>query len=561
MNKCLVVSKPSKNDNIDEDMEDVSFMFRHKVPFSLKFFIKDLEISKRDFFTLFLILNSLVFLILGQIGLELLIMDTARPHGEYFEWAGIFFGILFGLIISIFFVDYIKNPLSFIKYVLTFSLIITFIQLLLFLLGLYVILNLFFFINTFFIIIALILNGKLILLKTTILERASIWSFLFILSFLVIAIVFSTLIFNIMIIFPVSFIIFTVIILHTTEYKDIIIFQKPKKYEKSSVNVDLIKYYMFFSFFGLTAGLASPIEGSLEIFASSLGGNIALVFIIIILFSIIASFLIGIIFDYFGRIGALSYVIFAIGFANYIHLFHFRAQDLTFAGVFAAYIALVMCVPLLIGDSTTRDKYGKTLSFSYLLIGLGILFGMYLRISIPILILNIILAENVISGTIFMSCMFCLIFLLNMRETLPSKEQEWKNFLIHMYVIHDSGILLYEHSFIKEKHESGEKAVPSDLKAGGIIGIKNILKEIVRGEKEVRTIDHGDRILILKMSGSVVFALVIKEKSIVIRKKLELFIEDFNKGYKDFTNDISMTGIDMRIFKPIKLLARKHFGK
>ena len=91
--------------------------------------------------------------------------------------------------------------------------------------------------------------------------------------------------------------------------------------------------------------------------------------------------------------------------------------------------------------------------------------------------------------------------------------------------------------------------------------LKNILKEIIRGEKEVRTIDHGDRILMLKMSGKVVFALVVKEKSIVIRNKLELLIEDFDKGYKDFTKDITMSGVDMRIFKPIKLLARKHFGK
>ncbi|MFX1337706.1 MAG: hypothetical protein ACFFDK_03770 [Promethearchaeota archaeon] len=546
-----------------EDKNDLSSLFRHKIPFGLRLFIRDIDISRRDFFIMLLILNSLIFLLLGQIGLNLMIIGTERADREYFAFAAIFFGLLIGLIISIFVVDWIKNPLHFIKYVLLFSLITTFMQFAFVLFKLYMILNLSFVLNVFLITVALMVNGKIILFKTNILERARVWSYLFILSFLVIAIVLSTLIFNFMIVFPIGFIIISIMFLHYNEKKINIFFHRAKIYEKERINLDLFKYYLFFSFFSLTAGLATPTEGSLELLIHTMGGNIALIFIIIILFAMMASLLIGVIFDYFGRIGALSYVILALGFANYIHTFQFGTEDFPYAVVFSAYIALIMCVPLLIGDSTTRDKYGKTMSFSYLLIGFGILLGLYLRISIPLFILNIILAENVISGTIFMFCMFCLIFLLNMRETLPYKEQEWKNYLIHMYIIHNSGILLYEHSFVKEKDEFGEKNVSSDLKAGGIIGVKNILKEIVRGNKEIRTIDHGDRILILKTNSTekVVFALVVREKSVVIRRKLELLIEDFDKSYKEFTNDISISGVDMRLFKPIKLLAIKHFGK
>ncbi|TFG26590.1 MAG: hypothetical protein EU532_09415 [Promethearchaeota archaeon] len=556
----------SDSDKIDDDGEDIGEilkLLRRKISFGSKFFTKDIEISRKDFLILFLILNSLIFLLIGQIGLDLMIMSTSRFGNDQFAWASIFNGLLIGLIVSVFIVDYIRRPLFFIKYVLIFSFLTTFIQISLILFQLYLILNILFFINVFFITIALMVNGKHFLYKTNILERARIWSYLFMFSFIVIAIVFSILFFNYMIIIPVSFILITIFFLNLKKNKDTIIFHKPKKYDKKHINYDLIKYYLFFSFFGLTAGLATPTEGSLAIFYSTLGGNIALIFVIIIIFAIIASLLIGIIFDYFGRIGALSYAIFAIGLANYIHTYQSETQDLPLAVVFSAYIALIMCVPLLIGDSTTRDRYGKSLSFSYLLIGIGILLGLYLRISIPIIILNVILAENVISGTIFMACMICLVFLLNMRETLPSKEQEWKKFLIHMYIIHDSGILLYEHNFNKEYKEGDSRNVSADLKAGGIIGVKNILKEIIRGEKEIRTIDHGDRILMLKMNntGKIVFALVVTEKSIVIRKKLELLIEDFDKGYKDFTNELTVGGVDMRIFKPIKLLARKHFGK
>jgi type IV secretory pathway VirB2 component (pilin) len=334
--------------------------------------------------------------------------------------------------------------------------------------------------------------------------------------------------------------------------------QKARKSIEKSYNIDLIKYYVFFAFFSLTAGLATPTERFLNVITQTLSGNVAFIFVIIIIFSIIASLLIGIIFDYFGRIGALSYIILALAFATYIHSFHYENIDLPLVVIYTVYLAVIMCVPLLIGDSTTRDKYGKTISFSYIIIGMGILIGLYLRISIPFIILNVFLAENVISGTILMSCIVCFIFLINMRESLPKIEQEWSNYLIHMYIIHDSGILLYEHSFITEQEN-----ISADLKAGGIIGVKNILKEIIRGEKEVRTIDHGDRKLILKFndSGRVIFTLVVKQELIVLRKKLDLLIEDFDKNYGQFTDDISLTGIDMRIFKPIKYLARKYFGR
>ena len=80
------MSGPSKIDNIDEDIEDISSLFGHKIPFTLRFFIRDLEISKRDFFTLFVILISLVFLLIGQIGLDLMIIGPANANKEYLAW-------------------------------------------------------------------------------------------------------------------------------------------------------------------------------------------------------------------------------------------------------------------------------------------------------------------------------------------------------------------------------------------------------------------------------------------------------------------------------------------
>jgi len=556
------MSKSESLSGSDEGDDSVNTYSIHRVPLSLSFFKKDVEISKRDFLLLFFILNSLIFLLIGQIGLDLIILESSGFQTDYFALASIVNGALLGLLLSIFTVERIRNPLHLIQFILIISLSATIVQIYLIFLEFHLILDILFFFNVLLITYALMINGKLFLLKTTILERARVWSYLFVFSLVVIAIVFSSLFYNLIIIIPISFIIITIIFLNSKKHKDEIFFYVDKQSMEKERNIDLLKYYFFFFFFSLTVGLATPREGSLEILSSTLGGNLALIFLIIIIFGIMASLLIGMFFDYFVRIGALSYIIFAIAVANYIHSFQLGIQDLPLAIIFSVYIALIMCVPLLIGDSTTRDNYGKTMSFSYLLIGLGVLIGMILMISIPNIIDNNILADNLITGTIFMACIFCFIFLLNMRETLPSKEQEWKKFLIHMYIIHNSGILLYEHRFIKESPDTKKKDVSADLKAGGIIGVKNILKEIVRGEKEIRTIDHGDRLLILKLNstGNVVFALVVKDESIVIRKKLDSIMEEFDKSYSQFTDDVNLGGLDMRIFNPIKFLARKYFG-
>ena len=69
------MSNLEKNSNAEEDIEESHLFYRRMIPFGFKFFVKDIEISKRDFLTLFLILNSLVFLLIGQIGLDLMILS------------------------------------------------------------------------------------------------------------------------------------------------------------------------------------------------------------------------------------------------------------------------------------------------------------------------------------------------------------------------------------------------------------------------------------------------------------------------------------------------------
>ena len=144
-----------------------------------------------------------------------------------------------------------------------------------------------------------------------------------------------------------------------------------------------------------------------------------------------------------------------------------------------------------------------------------------------------------------------------MQETLPGREQDWKESLIHLYIVHHSGMLLYEYAFIRDV----EKSSP-DLISGGIVGLISLLKEIVRGEKQVKTIDHEDRKIMFKSNEqkNVYFALVVEEDLLTFINKLDGLIKDFDLRYRDVVREISESGVDQDDFLDLKYYVRKYFG-
>lgn len=552
------MSDSNKNFENTDNIKETSRYYHYKRPFKkLNFFIKDIDISKRDFLLIFLMINSLVFLLLFQIGIignmEQMLENRQMHDIRTYSIIAIAIGIFFGFLLSSQIVDLIKKPLPVIKYILVFSLVINLIQVPLFYFEIYPILSLLFAINFFIIIIALMITIKIFLIKTTILERGRVLAFLFVLTFICIAIILGTIFFEFLLLIPIIFVFFTIVFIYKFKGKYNITFPKSKDDKEVKFHADLIKYYLFYLCFSLTAGFALSVHGSSQFVSDTVKGYTAFLFLIVLVSLILVSILMGVVFDFFGRIIPLTYIILAIALATYIQLFTVRNFSLPV--IFTAYIASVMIVPIFVGDTITRKNFGKTLSISYLIIIIGIAVGIGLRFIIPT---KEIAAESFIVSSIFIGCIFCLLFLIFIRETLPRKEQAWKSFLYQIYIINDSGLLLYEKSF-KDEEKIDNRSVPSDLKAGGIIGVKTILKEIIQG-KELTHIDYGDRILLINHSNKNVFALVVKEELIVLMRKLEALIEDFNKDYLVFTNEIGRTGVDMNLFKPVKHLVDKHFG-
>ena len=137
---------------------------------------------------------------------------------------------------------------------------------------------------------------------------------------------------------------------------------------------------------------------------------------------------------------------------------------------------------------------------------------------------------------------------------LPIKD--WKESLMHIYILYKHGTPLHSHSFLidAENHDSL-------IVSGGIVGMLTILKEIIKGEKQIETIDHGDRKLMFKTNktNDVIFALAVKDDLIVFHKKLDALIEEFDNDYADLVRDIRNTCSVADNWKNLKFLVEKYF--
>ncbi|MFW9822684.1 MAG: sensor histidine kinase, partial [Candidatus Thorarchaeota archaeon] len=139
---------------------------------------------------------------------------------------------------------------------------------------------------------------------------------------------------------------------------------------------------------------------------------------------------------------------------------------------------------------------------------------------------------------------------------LPIKE--WKECLIHLYIICKTGIPLFDCAF-NEFNESHD----SSLISGGIIGLMTILKAILKGEAQIKSIDHGDRTILFDINNTkdIVFVLIVKENLVVLETKLKNLIKEFDTNYKFLIDDIEKTCSEQANWAGLIHLVQKHFGK
>ena len=132
----------------------------------------------------------------------------------------------------------------------------------------------------------------------------------------------------------------------------------------------------------------------------------------------------------------------------------------------------------------------------------------------------------------------------------------WTDLLLHIYIFHNSGILLYDYPFVEDKKKSD-----SVLISGGLVGMMTILKEVVQGERFIKIIDHGDRKIIFEMdtTNQIIFALIAKENLTIFHQKLLILIEQFDKNYQNLIENIKESCSVTGNWRNLELLIEKHF--
>ncbi|MHA1719192.1 MAG: hypothetical protein ACTSWX_06130 [Promethearchaeota archaeon] len=570
-------------------------------------FFRDIEINGRDFFLLFLI--TLGSLLLSVINLYYIRDYLSILNQSLIGIAGISVAIITGLLIGGFIIDKKEKKYPYIIIIFTISPTITLIGYLLRNSNYYIIP---FSINLTFIMIITIIQLTLFVKNTTTLERGRI-----IAAIMAIASFFTILTMILIgkgnwviipmlspIVFALFFFLnrksektithFTIleekekIKTENTENTEKLIgletlrkinkqrraFKKFLKYFFS--NRTLIKYIFVIGAMGIIIGLLIPFNQVVNVL-----GNIKLeqpvyeIWVFAPIFVAIAEFILGFVFDNYGRKTTISFIIFTVGIFNFLNFFQ-TGDKLNKIINSSLLISLIFClliiIPLINGDISREEFYGRTIVISLLSGLFGLLLGYFFR---EVVFLNFFIQypffrerfseifpninENIlynfsISTLISFICLIGLFFLANIHSELTYEEQNWPDKLHHLYVIHNSGLLLYEYKFKEE-----EEILPSDLISGGFIGIITILKEI--SKKKLRAIDHGDKILLFQWDSKeeVAFVLVIEKELVVIRQKFSQFVMAFEKRFSKSLQNFA--GVDVEKWKETKDLVDLFFSR
>jgi hypothetical protein len=264
-------------------------------------------------------------------------------------------------------------------------------------------------------------------------------------------------------------------------------------------------------------------------------------------------------FDLYGRRRSLSLIVFLLGsyaFLSSLELYVSNINAST-AAYLAGLILNVIAILTIIGDiSVAPAKILPVL----MIFDVGSIVGGYL-------VRNALLSTGITELPFFAGSFGLLIVsivLINTRDTLPEQEQSWDKALLGIYVMYNSGVLLYHQEFRKEDTKkveatptTNESELVPDLISSGLVGITQLMQEIVQGKQILRYIDNYSKKILLEAGKHIIVALIVHDDLRILRDKLRKFIEDF---VIEFLDDLEKpSGYDMKRFESTKDLIRKYF--
>lgn len=560
--ESILEEKSGKRITKSESLEKIKNPLRKLIGAIHHYLNKDLEISKGQFITLLLIFLCAASIIASNIALSIENTFVTLGKSSLGENLLLFLviGLSFegGLVVGGYFMDRIRGKkYKFLFIVLTISIAMTFFHSLVFrkIGGIYYI---FFVGNSFISGVLLMFFFTLFVDFTTILERGRIFAYLIIFSGISIGVI-TVIIFSneLLVLLPGLIALFSILYFHERPEKEEP--YKPIKKEESEKEIDInvLKYIILLSLFFLSLGLLFPYSEISRLSTNDMNDLLLLGAIaFIIIFSLLTAIIVGSVFDFLGSKASLSNIILVIGIANFIGIFDIFIKYLNIAIIVVVILAAVMSVPLLISDIATKEKIGKTIGLTFSLNLFFLVVGLVLGNYIPQFFPNEYTGKLFLIGLINFSLIVSLFILVNSKEFTNPKEQKWPDNLLRLYVIHESGLLLYDYTFV----EAEKDIVDSDLISGGFIGLIGMLEEITKETQRLRIIDHGGKKILFGYNSnkSLIAALVINEELRVIRHKLDYFIQDIEASFPVEHN--LGGGVNVNLWRErIEPILEKHF--
>ncbi|MHA1651111.1 MAG: MFS transporter [Candidatus Helarchaeota archaeon] len=201
-------------------------------------------------------------------------------------------------------------------------------------------------------------------------------------------------------------------------------------------------------------------------------------------------------------------------------------------------------------DLASEHKTAQFNGFGWSSLGLGgsagFLLGCFVTFELTEIDIRVILAILIVSE-------LSLIPFVLMKESLPPAEEiNWRDEIIHLYVISSGGVIMSDYSFAETT------ITDSDLLAGGISGVTTLLKEIVGSDEQLKIIDHEDKKLLFEYDTDQQFlvALLVNKDLNILRTKLKKLT---NQIHSVFWETIKKWDGNLDVLAPIKTLIRNIF--
>ncbi|NVM54769.1 MAG: hypothetical protein HWN66_13790, partial [Candidatus Helarchaeota archaeon] len=158
-------------------------------------------------------------------------------------------------------------------------------------------------------------------------------------------------------------------------------------------------------------------------------------------------------------------------------------------------------------------------------------------------------------GDIFMLLGISLISFVFVQ--LPSlKEVDWAKKLERIVLMHKSGTCICDYNFLDVSSKVDSDQV-SQYMAGSLIGISQMITELIQGKKQLEVMDHQDKQIIFSYGESLIAALIVDEYYEIYRKKLTKFIDALEVIYQPFLEDWEGNLLQV---KPIEKLIKRIFS-